>query len=122
MPNRSHRSNTAEHSHILEVINDVFARHRDGTLSELGSRRALSAFIASYSGGDLLNPDDALDFDTYLERALQISQKATSSYDTNTAACARVIMAVAIGTPGALKAIRRTPKAGSKSEMPMDCV
>ncbi len=107
------RSNIAENSHILDVINDVFARHRDGTLSDFGSRRALSAFITAYPGGELLSADDEIDFDAYLDMALQISQRATSSYDADTATCAHIVMGVAVGNAAALKAVRRATRAGS---------
>lgn len=116
------RSDIAENLHILDVINDVFARHRDGTLSDLGSLRALSAFITAYPGGDLLSADDEVDFDTYLDLALQTSQRATSSYDVDTATCARVVMGIAVGNAAALKAVRRTAKAASESQIPVDCV
>jgi len=119
MPNRS---SVAEHSHILGVINDVFARHRDGTLCDSAGRRALSAFIMSYPAADLLSPDDEADLDAYLDTALQISQRATSSYDVETAACARVVMGVAVGNATALGAVRRAVKAGSESKMPADCL
>jgi hypothetical protein len=116
------RSDIAENSHILDVINDVFARHRDGTLSDLGSLRALSAFITAYPGGDLLSADDEVDFDAYLDLALRTSQRATSSYDVDTATCARVVMGIAVGNAAALKAVRRTAKAASESQIPVDCV
>ena len=116
------RSNLTEHSHILDVINDVFARHRDGNLSDFGSRRALSAFITAYPAADRLSPADAGDLDVYLDLALQISQKATSSYDAETATCARVVMGVAIGDAAALRAVRRVAKTGAKSRTTADCV
>ncbi len=116
------RSDIAENSHILDVINDVFARHRDGTLSDFGSRRALSAFITAYPGGDLLSADDESDLDAYLDLALQISQRATSSYDPDTATCARVVMGVAVGNAAALKAVRRAARAGSGRQMPVNCL
>ncbi len=112
MPNRS---SVAERSHILGVINDVFARHRDGTLCDSASRQALSAFIISYSASGLKGPDDEADLDVYLDSALQISQRATSSYDVETAACARLMMGVAIGNVAALGAVRRAGKVGAES-------
>ncbi len=118
MPNRS---NLAETSHILEVINDVFARHRDGTLSDFASRQTLSAFVKSYPAGDLLSPGDAADFDAYLDLSLQISQRATSSYDAETAACARIVMGIAVGQAAALGTARRAVTAGAMGQMPMAC-
>ncbi len=117
-----YRSSVTEHSHILGVINDIFARHRDGTLCESASRQALSAFIMSYPAADLLSPDDEADLDAYLDSALQISQRATSSYDMETAACARVVMGVAVGNAVALAAVRRAVRAASESKMPADCL
>ena len=114
MPNRS---DLAEVSHILGVINDVFARHRDGTLSDDGSRRALSAFIASYPVGGRLSSDHKADIEAYLDWALQVSQRATSSFDADTAACARVVMGVAVGNAAALHAVRGAARPGPVRQM-----
>ena len=111
-----HRSNSAEQSHILEVINDVFARHRDGTLSDAASRRALYDFITAYPAGHRLISEDGADLQAYLDYALQVSQKATSSYDAETAACAHIVMGMAIGHPAALKTVRHAVKTGVDSQ------
>ncbi len=112
-----HRSDIAEISHILGVINDVFARHRDGTLSDFRSRQALSAFINSCPAGARLSPDDEVDVGVYLDGALQVSRRATSSYDADTAACARVVMGVAVGDAAALHTVRRAARPGQVRQM-----
>ncbi len=116
------RSNLAEPSYILEVINDVFARHRDGTLSDIGGRRALLAFITAHPAAGHLTPETTADLDTYLDEALHISRKATSSYDADTQTCARVIMGIAIGDAVALRTVRRMTKTSAKDKMAVDCV
>ncbi len=104
-----------ETAHILQVINDVFARHRDGTLSDFASRQALSSFIRSYPDGNRLGPADAADFDAYLDLSLQISQRATTSFDTETAVCARTMMGVAAGHVAAVGIMRRAAKTDRES-------
>ena len=114
-------SHLAETSHILEVIHDVFARHRDGTLSDVASRQTLSAFVKSYPAGGLLSPDDAADFDAYLDLSLQISQRATSSYDAAMAVCARTVMEVAVGHTPALGMARRAITTRAAAQIPATC-
>ncbi len=118
MPNRSSLTET---SHILQVINDVFARHRDGTLSDFASRQALSAFIRSYPASDRLDADEVTDFDAYLDLSLQVSRRATSSYDPETAACARTLMGVAVGQGAALGIMRHTTQTGSHGHAALAC-
>lgn len=97
---------TTERLGIAEVVNDILARHRDGSLTDLSARRALVAFITSFAPDDFLDATDLTGFDVYLDITLQISKRTTSSWDSALADRTDIIAGIALGQDTARNIVR----------------
>ncbi len=97
---------TSDREGIAEVVNDILARHRDGSLTDISARRALNAYTTSFAPDDFLDEADLMGFDVYLDITLQISKRTTSSWDAELADRTDLIAGIALGEDTARAKIR----------------
>lgn len=64
-----------------DIIRDILARHRNGQLSVVRAKGALTAFVTSLAPDDFLIDDDIIALDIYLDITLEVSKRADAGED-----------------------------------------
>ncbi len=73
----------AERSGVLDVILDVLARHKDGGLTDIRARGAITAFITSLAPDDLFSEALLVDFEVFVDITLQLNKVSQQSSDVS---------------------------------------
>lgn len=93
-------------STMEDVILDILARHKDGSLTDPRGRSALNAFITSLAPDDFFSESALNDFQVYLDITLQLSKRSRLAADPVIAERIHVITALAAGDEAALASLR----------------
>jgi hypothetical protein len=80
-----------------DVIRDTLARHRQGLITVVRAREALTAFISCLAPDGFMADDDMVALSIYLDITLEVSKRAGSDHDDVVTGRVLVIKGIANG-------------------------